>query len=107
MKRIFLTLLVAALAVGAASAAGDAAAGQATYDRACKSCHGATGQHNLNIAKAMKVSMKDLGSSEVQSMSDADMKKAVSDGFGKMKPIKSISGADLDNVIAYLRTFNK
>ena len=107
MKRVFFTLLITWLASSVASAAGDAAAGQATYDRACKSCHGATGQHNLSIAKAMKVTMKDLGSSDVQSMTDAEMKKAVTDGFGKMKPIKSVSGADLDNVVAYLRTFNK
>lgn len=107
MNRIFFALLITSLVGSVASAAGDATAGQATYDRACKSCHGVSGLHNPSIAKAMKASMRDLGSGEVQSMSDAEMKKAVTEGFGKMKPIKSVSGTDLDNVIAYLRTFNK
>jgi len=105
MKQAFWMLLIASLATSIASGAGDVTAGKAAYDRACKSCHGANGQHNPGIAKAMKVDMQDLGSSAVQSMSDADLRKAVTDGFGKMKPVRSISGADLDNVIAYMRTF--
>jgi mono/diheme cytochrome c family protein len=107
MKKTFFTMLIALLATLTASAAGDATAGKATYNKYCKSCHGTDGQHNPNIAKVMKVEMKDLGSSDVQSMSDADLKKPITDGMGKMKPIKSISGADLDNVIAYIRTFKK
>jgi mono/diheme cytochrome c family protein len=107
MKKTFFTMLIALLATLTASAAGDATAGKATYNKYCKSCHGTNGQHNPNIAKVMKVEMKDLGSSDVQSMSDADLKKPITDGMGKMKPIKSISGADLDDVIAYIRTFKK
>jgi hypothetical protein len=51
--------------------------------------------------------MKDLGSSDVQSMSDDDIKKVITDGMGKMKPVKSVSGAALDNVVAYIRTLKK
>ena len=105
MKRTIFITLIASLATSVAVAQGDAAAGKATYDRACKSCHGPTGEHSMNIAKAMKVNMKDLGSADVQSMSDAELKRAVTDGFGKMRPIRSVSGTDLDNVVAYIRTF--
>jgi len=51
--------------------------------------------------------MKNLGSADVQAQSDADLKKAVTDGQGKMKPIKSVAGKDLDNVTAYVRTLKK
>jgi len=49
-------------------AAGDPAAGKEVYDKTCKTCHGATGTANPNIAKMMKVEIKDLGSSEIQKM---------------------------------------
>jgi hypothetical protein len=51
--------------------------------------------------------MKDLKSPEVQAMSDDDLKKVVTDGKGKMKPVASVSGAAVDNVVAYIRTWKK
>ena len=89
------------------SFAADAKAGHATYDKACKSCHGASGTPNPAIAKMMKVEMKDLGSADIQSMSDADLRTAIAEGKGKMKPVKTVSGAEADNVIAHIRTFKK
>jgi mono/diheme cytochrome c family protein len=89
-----------------AFAAGDAAAGKAVYNTKCKTCHGAEGQGNPGMAKMMKVDMKPLSGSEVQSMSDADIKNVIEHGKGKMKAV-SVSGADLDNVVAYVRTLKK
>lgn len=94
--------LLAELAIGA-----DAAAGQAVYTKACKSCHGADGTANPAVAKMMKVDMKDLKSAEVQSMSAADLRAIIESGKGKMKPIKTVSGADLDNVVAYVKSLKK
>jgi mono/diheme cytochrome c family protein len=85
----------------------DAAAGKAAYDRACKSCHGADGTPNEKIAAAMKVEMRSLNSKEVQATSDAQLKAVITDGKGKMKPIKSVSGADADNIVAYIRSLKK
>jgi hypothetical protein len=45
-----------------------------------------------------------LSSAEVQAHSDADLKKIITEGQGKMKPIKSVAGKDIDNVIAYVRS---
>ncbi|MDQ2945591.1 MAG: cytochrome c [Acidobacteriota bacterium] len=89
------------------SFAADAKAGKAVYDKSCKSCHGVSGTANPAIAKMMKVEMKDLGSSDIQAMSDADLSKVVTEGKGKMKPVKAVSGAAADNVIAYIRSFKK
>ena|SRR5579862_8912159 len=98
----------ASLALSATAALGaDAKAGQATFGTSCKSCHGTDGTPNAAVAKAMKVEIKDLKSAEVQGKSDDDLKKIISDGTGKMKPVKSVSGADADNVVAYVRTWKK
>ncbi|MGA2880562.1 MAG: cytochrome c [Bryobacteraceae bacterium] len=102
------TLIVLGLAAAAATAiqAADATAGKAVYDKSCKSCHGADGTANPAIAKMMKVDIKDLKSADVQAMSDDDLKKVITDGKGKMKPIASASGSAAD-VVAYIRTWKK
>jgi mono/diheme cytochrome c family protein len=99
MKRTVLAILVSA---SLAVAAGD---GKAIYDKACKSCHGASGAPNPAIAKMMKVEMKDLSSAEVQKLSDDDMKKIITEGQGKMKPVKAVT--DVAAVIAYVRSLKK
>ena len=106
MKIVALASLLTILPAGFAVAA-DAAAGKAVYDKACKSCHGAAGVANPAIAKMMKVEIKDLSSAEVQAMSAADMKKIITDGKGKMKPVKSVAGKDADDVIAFVQTLKK
>ena len=105
--RIMITLLTLAGLSAAACLAADANAGHAAYDKSCKSCHGADGTANPAIAKMMKVEMKNLASAEVQALSAGDLKKIVSEGKGKMKAVKTISGADLDNVIAFIHTLKK
>jgi mono/diheme cytochrome c family protein len=87
--------------------AADAAAGKAVYASKCQACHAADGGGNPAIGKAFGVTLQPLGSAEVQKLSDADLKKAVTVGTGKMKPVASVTGADLDNVVAYIRTLKK
>jgi len=85
----------------------DATAGKAVYDGKCKTCHAADGNGNQGMAKVLKVEIKPLSSPDIQAMSDADLKKVVMAGFGKMKPVTTVTGADLDNVVAFVRTFKK
>lgn len=92
---------LAALAPTGAWAA-DAAAGKAVYMAKCRACHGADGEGNPNMSKALKVEIKPLAGT-----SGADVKKAVTDGVGKMKPVASVTGADLDNVVAYVESLKK
>ena len=106
MRTILIGLTLTALSASAAFAA-DAKAGAAAYDKSCKSCHGADGTPNAAVAKMMKVDMKDLKSSEVQSMSDADIKKVITQGMGKMKPVAAVSGSSADDVVAYIKTLKK
>ncbi len=106
MKKL---VIVTALAMGccAALSAADAAAGKEVFEKSCKSCHGADGAGNANVAKMMKVEMKDLRSAAVQGMSDADLKGVITNGKGKMKPVSSVTGASLDNVVAYVKSLKK
>jgi mono/diheme cytochrome c family protein len=87
MQNILAAVTLVALCASAAFGA-DAKAGQAIYDKSCKSCHGADGTPNAAVAKMMKVDMKDLKASEVQALSDEDMKEIITKGKGKMKPVK-------------------
>lgn len=91
----------------ASAAAASAKDGEAVYAAKCKNCHGADGAGNPAIAKMMNVTLKPLGSADVQAKSDADLKAAVTAGTGKMKPVAGISAGDADNVVAYVRTLKK
>src|SRR5689334_309116 len=103
MRRIIGTLIVclifALCSTGAWAA--DAAAGKAVFAAKCKSCHGAEGEGNTAVAKMLKVDIKPL------SQSTADVKSVVTNGQGKMKPVTTVSGADIDNVVAYVKSLKK
>jgi len=109
MKR---NLAVAALVLGLAmamiltampsQAAGDAAAGKTVYDKKCKLCHGANGEKTKFGATTFLA----CNSKEVLARSDADLKKqSVSGVTGKMPVTKGLTDKDLDDLVAYMRTF--
>ena len=109
-KRLTLFLLALALTLAVAGApvwAADAAAGKAVYTSKCQVCHAADGSGNQNLAKGMGVTFRPLGGAEVQGMSDDELKKVITTGKGKMKAVSGVSGADADNVVAYIRTLKK
>jgi mono/diheme cytochrome c family protein len=83
----------------------DVSAGKNLFGQKCASCHGASGEGKDTVAKIFKVEMHNLGSKEVQTRSDADLKKVMIDGTGKMKAVKDIDAKGADNLVAYLRTF--
>jgi mono/diheme cytochrome c family protein len=105
VKTLNKTVAIAACALGltaTAALAADAAAGKAVYTAKCQNCHSADGTGNPKLAPVLKVEFKPLGG-----FTDAEVKTAVTAGFGKMKPVASVTGADLDNVIAYVHTLKK
>ena len=104
MRNILIVLSLAAAATTAQAA--NATAGKAAYNKSCKSCHGADGTANPAVAKMMKVDMKDLKSPDTQAMSDDDLKKIITDGKGKMKPVASASASAAD-IVAYIRSWKK
>ena len=51
--------------------------------------------------------MRDLKAPTVQAKTDAEWKKMILEGTGKMKAVKALSAADADNVVAFMRTLKK
>lgn len=95
------------LAVSSAEPARDSATGKEVFLKKCKTCHGEDGNGNQGMAKLLNTTIPPLGSDAVQAKSDAEIKKMITEGTGKMKPVKDLSDADIDNVIAYVRTLKK
>lgn len=106
MKTIRNVVLVALTAVVSLTAA-DVKNGQAVYNKSCKSCHGADGTAPPNMAKMFKVDMRPLASPEVQGLSDDQIKNVIENGQGKMHAVKTVTGASLDDVVAYVRSLKK
>jgi mono/diheme cytochrome c family protein len=124
--RSFLGLATAAgLALALApqgALAADAAAGKAKFDIFCASCHGATGAGDGPVAAAANPPPRNFQKGEFKfdtnkdgkPGTDADLKDVISNGAGKyggnqlMAPWGgTLSGADLDNVVAYVRSLKK
>jgi mono/diheme cytochrome c family protein len=89
------------------SIAADTSAGKDLFAKKCANCHGAVGEGKDAIAKMFQVEMKPLASKEVQAKTDADLKKGILEGTGKMKPVKDIDAKSADDIVAYVRTLAK
>jgi mono/diheme cytochrome c family protein len=108
MKPVLAVVLVTAVLVYTAPLfSADATAGKELYGKKCASCHGTAGEGKASIAKTMKVEMRHLGSKEVQAKSDADLKKDILEGKGKMKGVTGIDAKAADDLVAYMRTLKK
>lgn len=105
--KIFACFTVLLLIAFGLQAMGEESAGQAAFDKACKACHGPNGEGNPKIAQMMKVTMRPLGSKEVQAKSDAEFRKIITEGNGKMKPVTRLTAKEVDEVVAFLRTLAK
>jgi len=102
MRTIVILSISALVTVGSAYAG--AAEGKALFASKCAACHGANGEGKDSIAKMMKVTMRPLASKEVQAQSDADLKKGITEGQGKMKAVAGLSDQQVADVIAHVRT---
>jgi mono/diheme cytochrome c family protein len=109
MKSVIAIMMVVALMLLTTPvfAAGNAAAGKEIYAKKCVSCHGENGEGKEAVAKMLKVEIKPLSSKEVQAKSDADLKKNILEGMGKMKAVAGVDAKQADDVVAYVRTLKK
>ena len=80
---------------------------QQAYKKHCALCHGEDGEAVDVLEELVEVEIPHLGSSYVQSKSDEEIRKVVTEGKGKMNPVKTIPEADVAGVIAFLRTFEE
>ncbi len=83
--------------VPSSSARADDGAG--LYKAKCAVCHSADGSGSTTVGKNLKV--RDLRSTEVQKLSDADLTKVIADGKGKMPAYAAKLSADqIKSVVA-------
>jgi len=77
--------------------------GADTFKAKCAMCHGADGKGETSIGKSMNI--RDLGAAAVQSQSDADLTKIITDGKGKMpKYDGKLTKDQIDDVVKFIRT---
>ena len=87
LKKMVGTVVLCGFGTYGMAWAADAEAGKTVYGSKCRICHAADGQGNPAMSKALKTEIKPLTDPEVQGMSEADIKKIVMEGKGKMKPV--------------------
>src|ERR1700690_4484412 len=79
-----------------------AQSGADTFKAKCAMCHGADG------AGKPAMGTKDLGSADIQKMSDADLTGAITNGKGKMPAYKGkLTDAQMGDLVKYVRTLKK
>jgi cytochrome c6 len=84
----------------------DKSPGATIFKTKCVLCHGADGSGNTPLGKQLQAA--NLGSKEVQKLSNAEMHKIVHDGRTNMPSFaEQLTDAEIDQVIRYVRHFGK
>ncbi len=126
MTRFLTTaLILAAFALPSVAFAGDVAAGNAKFQSLCVSCHGPGGKGDGPTGKALAAAGQPaprdftVGDFKLDTDkdgtagSDTDLKNVVTKGalvYGgsaMMAPVQGLSDADLDNLVAFIRSLKK
>jgi cytochrome c6 len=105
MRSRSLVLLVAMfiIALPIVATADEAAA---VYKAKCAMCHGPDGTGQTPTGKTMKA--RDLGSADVQKLTDEQIEKVISNGKGKMPAYKGkIDEKAIDGLVKFIRDFGK
>jgi cytochrome c len=87
--------------------AGDAAAGKDLYMKKCKVCHAEDGAGTPAMQKKHGEKLLPLGGAKVQAMKDAEIAKEFKAAANHKALLKTTTDADIDNVIAHIRTLKK
>ncbi len=97
--------LCAAFGLVAPPAKADSA-GETLFKSKCAGCHGADGKGDTGMGRMFKI--RDLGSAEVQSQSDEELTKIISDGKNKMPAYgKSLNAGQIKELVGFIRTLKK
>jgi cytochrome c oxidase cbb3-type subunit 2 len=115
-------MAVAGLATASTAQAADVAAGKAKYDMFCASCHGPAGKGDGPVGAALNPKPRDFSKGDFKfdtdkdgkAGTDADLKNVIKNGGGAyggsamMAPWgATLSDADLENLVAYIRSLKE
>jgi len=103
MKNLMRAILVIAAFAFLFSTCALAESGADTFKAKCAMCHGADGKADTGMGKSMKI--RDLGSAEVQSQSDADLEGIITNGKGRMpKYDGKLTKDQINDLVKFIRT---
>jgi cytochrome c6 len=103
MKNSFVAILAIVIFALVFSTLSSAQTGADLFKSKCAMCHGPDGKAQTAMGKNLNI--RDLGSAEVQSQSDADLTKIITDGKGKMpKYDGKLTGDQITDLVKYIRT---
>lgn len=88
-----------------AAGEGDAAAGRVVFMSQCAVCHGEDATGKTPLAQSLNVIIPDFRSELVHSLSDAGLRKVITEGKGSMPPVGGLRPEDIASVIAFVRSF--
>ena|SRR5271166_4583099 len=78
----------------------------ADYKAKCAMCHGPTGAGDTVMGKNMKI--RDFGSADVQSQTDAQLTDIITKGKGKMPSYDGkLTKEQIDGLVKWIRTLKK
>ncbi len=114
-------LIATVVAPSSGLAAGDVAAGKASYETNCLSCHGPTGKGDGPVGAVLNPKPRDFSAGDFKfdtdgdgtAGSDEDLQQVIQQGAGSfggsplMAPWPSLSDAELANLIAYIRSLKQ
>jgi len=108
MKSVTTAILLALLAFPSALAwgQGDEAAGKGLFMNQCSVCHGADASGKTAMAKSLGATIQDFRSKQVQSLTDQDIRRVITEGKGIMPPLGDLGTGNFTNLIAYIRSFS-
>ena len=100
--KAFLVILAFAMVFSTLSLA----QGADTFKAKCAMCHGPDGKGDTAMGK--KFAVKDLGSAEVQSKSDADLTTIITKGKDKMPAYDGkLTNEQIEGLVKFIRTLKK
>jgi mono/diheme cytochrome c family protein len=80
--------------------------GATLYKSKCAMCHGPDGKGETPMGK--KLTVRDLGSPDVQKQTDAELTTIITKGKGKMTPYEGkLTGEQIGQLVAYIRDLGK
>jgi cytochrome c6 len=98
--RVILVVLMFAVVFAGSSLA---QTGPDTFKAKCAMCHGPDGKGQTAMGKTLN--LRDLGSTDVQGQSDADLTNIITNGKGKMpKYDGKLTKDQISDVVKYIRT---
>ena len=98
---------VAAVPAPAGPAKADLEAGKALYGKMCQKCHGAEGEGVQRMYDLVGAKLSHIGSKQAQAKSDAEVKKTMLDGVGKMEVVEDLTPQQADRILAFFRTLSE